>query len=146
SASTMPAGCQPQSWPCVSECATLEPGVFSIAQARISTGCKAQAAEGWRRWLADWNFLGRDKNLANLNQPIAKRPARPHLSQRPVNFFFRCLGIRPADHQRSLAFCCFQQFAIAKEIGHAKARNARLLRPEKFPRPAQLEIQFRDLE
>ena len=35
---------------------------------------------------------------------------------------------------------------VADDVRHAKARNYRLLRPEKFAGAAQFEIEFRDLE
>src|SRR5712691_12939343 len=74
---------------------------------------------------------------------VAPLPFRPEVVKDAAAFR---LGFRVFDQRKRLAPRQLEQFAVAQRIGNVEAQLAVLARAEKLPRPAQLQVNLRDLK
>src|SRR6266849_8754485 len=63
-----------------------------------------------------------------------------------IDLFFRDLFIGARQHRGGFALGGFQELAVADEIGHLKVWHPGLAGAEEFTWPAQLKVEFGNLE
>src|SRR5206468_622654 len=84
--------------------------------------------------------------LPHLHQPVAERPARPHVFQRAVDLSLRNLLVWTRENNCGFSFGRFEELPVADDVCHAETRESGLFGAEEFSRTAQFEIEFSDLE
>src|SRR5438128_10195892 len=85
------------------------------------------------------------RTSADAREVELAAPARQQRLAQPA--MRRTVQLRVLGHDRlRLAPCLLEDGGLAQQVGHAELRQPRLPRPEELTRPAQLEIDLRELE